>query len=149
MDILISSFIGLGTALVVTFIGFMLSERQRKSQKRDEQVEAVAAIRFELQLNLGWLSNIFDTRNYLRDEAWNTLKDKGYISYLPAPIPMKTISVYNKLHHLNGQIHILREQPDKFSSDNAETAKATLAAEATELISLLDAKFPNIGKNFS
>jgi len=52
---------------------------EHRMEERDEQMEAVAALRFELQSNFVWLDNIFESRNYLRDEAWVALKNKGFI----------------------------------------------------------------------
>jgi hypothetical protein len=71
----------------------------------------VAALRFEIEFNLEWLDDIFESRNYLRDEAWVGMKNKGYISYLRSPIPLKVITTYNQLHRLNEQIRVLKERP--------------------------------------
>lgn len=140
--------IGFSTAVTLALVGYWLTQQQRKSEKRDEQIKAVAALRFELQSNLGWLDSILESHNYLRDEAWVTLKNKGYISYLPAPIPMKVITVYDKTHDLNEQIRILREETQNFNPEKAKQDRGALRTKIIELITVLDAKYPKIDKNF-
>ena len=53
--------IGFSTAIILAFVGYWLTQQQGKSNKRDEQIEAVAAFRFELQSNLGWIDCILDS----------------------------------------------------------------------------------------
>lgn len=115
---------GFFSATVLAIIGWFLARLQRRAEKWDEQSEAVAALRFELESNLGWLDDIFESRNYLRDEAWVGMKNKGYISYLHSPIPWKVITIYDQLHRLNEQIRILKEteRGDKeFDANKANT----------------------------
>src|SRR5687768_9762550 len=69
--------IGFLIAMAIAVFGYLLNQQQRKSQKREEQIEAVAALRFELQSNLEWMDDIFESQIYLRDEAWSILKNKG------------------------------------------------------------------------
>ena len=125
---------------------------QRKVSKRDEILEAVAAFRFELETNLGWLVDVLDTLNYLRDEAWVLMKNKGYVSYLPRPIPLKVIKVYDELHKLNGHIWTIREPTDSATSSpdrkEIEASIKQLRAGIQDLIELLDSKFPRIARNF-
>jgi len=139
-------------AATLAIIGWFLTWLQRKVGKRDEQRQAVAALRFELETNLGWIEDIFDTHNYLRDEAWMIMKDKGYISYLRKPIPMKVIRVYDQLHRLNERIRILRETQQEvnrnFNNIEAEGHKTQLRESIKELITLFDIDYPKIGKNF-
>lgn len=139
-------------AALFAIIGWLLNLLQRKVKGLDEQREAVAALRFELQSNLGWLVDVFITHNYLRDEAWVILKNKGYISYLRKPIPMNVIKVYDQLHGLNEHIRTLKEKVHKtnknFIDYNAEGLKTELGVNIRTLISLLDAHYPKIGKNF-
>lgn len=141
-------FTALLAGLIIAIVSYFLALQQRRVEKRDEQIEAVAALRFELQSNLEWVDNIFESGNYLRDEAWVTLKNKGYISYLPAPIPIKVIVAYDRLHSLNGQIRILRDEPNKFNSEKANQNKAETRSEFIKLIRLLDSHYPKIGRNF-
>lgn len=141
-------FIGFLTALAIAVFGYLLNQQLRKSQKRDEQIEAVAALRFELQSNLEWMDDIFESKIYLRDEAWIILKNKGYISYLSAPIPTKVIATYEKIHLLNGQIRLSRDVPMEFSLEKAQNAQAQAQNRITELIGLLDIQYPKIGKNY-
>ena len=117
-------------------------------KERDAQMDAVAALRFELQSNLGWLDNIFESRNYLRDEAWVALKNKGFISYMAAPIPLAVVSLYDKVHGLNEHIRILREDTPNFNVERAEKNKRDLMTEITKLSELFDTKYPTIGRNF-
>jgi len=144
--------LGLLSATALAIIGFILAWLQRKMKRLDEQREAVAALRFELQSNLGWLVDVVDTHNYLRDEAWVILKNKGYISYLRKPIPMKVIKVYDQLHGLNEHIRTLKEkvhEPNKITTGyNMEGLKTELEDSIRTLILLLDAQYPKIGKNF-
>ena len=144
--------IGFLTATALAIIGWLLTWLQRKVSKRDEQLEAVAALRFELESNLAWIEDILNTRNYLRDEAWVIVKNKGYISYLRKPIPMKVIRVYDQLHRLNERIRILKETKQgangSFDSIEAEAHKTQLGESIKQLIALLDAEYPKIGKNF-
>ncbi len=139
-------------ATTLAVIGWFLTWLQRKVGKRDEQRQAVAALRFELESNLGWIKDIFDTRNYLRDEAWMIMKNKGYISYLHKPIPIKVIRVYDQLHRLNERIRILKETQQEvnrsFNNIEAEGHKTQLRESIKELITLLDVDYPKIGKNF-
>jgi uncharacterized protein (DUF3084 family) len=139
-------------ATTLAIIGWFLTWLQRKVSKQDEQRQAVAALRFELESNLGCIEDIFDTHNYLRDEALMIMKNKGYISYLRKPIPMKVIGAYDQLHRLNERIHILRETQQEvngsFDNIEAEDHKIQLRESIKELIALLDVDYPKIGKNF-
>ncbi|MCK5633458.1 MAG: hypothetical protein KAI06_00120 [Anaerolineales bacterium] len=47
--------LGFLIATVLALIGWILTWLQRKASKRDEQLEAVAALRFELESNLAGL----------------------------------------------------------------------------------------------
>ena len=140
--------VGISTAVFLSLVGYWLTKQQRKAEKREEQVQAVAAFRFELQSNLGWIDSMQESRNYLRDEAWVTLKNNGFVSYLPAPIPMRVIAVYDKTHRLNGQIRPLREDAQNFNPEKASQDGAALRADIVELITVLDTRFPRIGSNF-
>ena len=139
-------------AITLAIIGWFLTWLQRKVSKRDEQLQAVAALRFELESNLSWIKDIFDTRNYLRDEAWVIMKNKGYISYLRKPIPMKVIRAYDQLHRLNERIRILKETQQEvngsFDNIEAEDYRTQLRESIKELIALFDVYYPKIGKNF-
>lgn len=57
--------LGFLSATALAIIGWVLAWLQRWMKGRDEQREAVAALRFELQSNLGWLVDVVDTHNYL------------------------------------------------------------------------------------
>jgi len=140
-------FLGFITAAALAIVGWFLTRLQRKVEKRDEQREAVAALRFELESNLEWLEDILDSLNYLRDEAWVAMKNKGYISYIHSPIPLKVIEVYNQLHRLNEQLRRLKENKN-VDNKPAETYREELMVSIKELIKLLDTFYPEIGKNF-
>lgn len=140
-------FWGFITAICLAIIGWFLTWLQRKTAKRDEQREAVAALRFELESNLGWLDDIQDSLNYLRDEAWVAMKSKGYISYLKRPIPQKVIEVYDQLHRLNEQIRRLKDNKT-VDKKIVETYREKLRVSIKELIKLFDTNFPKIGKHF-
>ncbi len=110
----------------------------------------MAALRFELQSNLGWLDDILETRNYLRDEAWVEMKNRGYISYLRRPIPRRVITTYNRLHALNQQIYYLKhpDERDEFSTGEADNIREDLRDSILDLIALLDKTYPRVGRNF-
>lgn len=140
-------FWGFITGVCLAIIGWFLTWLQRKIAKCDEQREAVAALRFELESNLRWLDDILDSLNFLRDEAWVAMKSKGYISYLKRPIPQKVIEVYDQLHRLNEQIRRLKDNKN-FDKELAEAYRKKLIVSIKELIKLFDTKFPKIGKHF-
>jgi hypothetical protein len=136
------------TAVLLAFIGYLFTLQQRKTEKRGDQIEAVASLRFELQSNLAWMDDPFGKHNYLRDEGWVALKSKGYISYLPSPIPVRVVAAYSKTHRLNEHIRVLKEEYEKFDAEETERDRAALRTELLELIRVLDTKYPKIGKNF-
>jgi len=76
------------------------------------------------------------------------LKHTRFISYMVAPIPLKVISIYAKVHRLNEHIRILREDTHNFNVERAEKNKSDLITEITKLIELFDTKYPRIGRNF-
>lgn len=142
---------GFLSATAIAIICWFLALLQKRVEKIDEQREAVAALRFELESNLGWLDDIFESRNYLRDEAWVGMKNKGYISYLRSPIPLKVITTYNQLHKLNEEIRVLKEPEkgeNKFDANKAKAVREHLRESITSLIALMDATYPKIGRNF-
>lgn len=134
-----------GFPLVI--VGWLLARLQKRLEKREEQTEAVAALRYELEFNLRWLGNISESLNYLRDEAWLALKNKGYISYLQYPVPLKVIEVYAQLHSLNRQIDSLRNSVS-FDKSMLDANRDELIVSVNELITLLDTRYPSIGRNF-
>jgi hypothetical protein len=133
-------------------LGSFLTRLQRKAEKLDEQRQAAAAFRFELQSNLGWLDDIVESRNYLRDEAWVRMKNDGYVSYLPSPIPLRVIRVYDGLHRLNEQIRVLKESQNDAAvigaRMRAQVDKESLRREIEELIRMFDSAYPEIARNF-
>lgn len=141
----------LSIVLVSGAIGYAIHWLRTRAEKRHEERQAAAAFRFELESNLGWLDDIFESLNYLRDEAWVRMKNEGYVSYLPSPIPRKVISVYDQLHRLNRQISVLKKSergtPD-FDTKKAEADREQLRESIKELIALFDAAYPEIAKNF-
>ena len=142
---------GFLSATVVAIMGWFLTRLQRSLEKRDEQREAVAALRFELESNLRWLEDILESKNYLRDEAWVGLKNKGYISYLRSPIPWRVITTYDELHRLNQQIRLLKDTSgaaEEFDLNKAEADCKRLRESIVGLMALMDATYPEIGKNF-
>ena len=149
---MIEGFVGFLTGAGLAVLGLIFALYQREAEKRDEKRQAAAAFRFELESNLGWLDDLFESRNHLRDEAWVRMKNEGYVSYLPYPVPLKVITVYDLLHRLNGQIRVLRESQDNGSSEfdkkKAEADRQVLRREIVELVALFDAKYPEIAKNF-
>lgn len=142
---------GFLSATTLAIIGWFLTRLQKRVEKRDEQREAVAALRFELESNRAWLGDIFESRNYLRDEAWVMMKNKGFISYLPSPIPRTVIATYDQLHSLNERIRVLKEAAEgveEFDAEKANAARTRLNGSIVGLIALMDRAYPEIGKNF-
>ncbi len=142
---------GFLSATIIVIIGWFFTQIQRRVEKYSEQREAAAALRFELESNLGWLNDIFEYRNYLRDEAWVGMKNRGFISYLKSPIPLMVISTYNQLHKLNEQIRILKETEmgeENFDRSKANEIRSELRDSIVDLIVRMDKAYPEIGKNF-
>jgi hypothetical protein len=64
---------------------------------------------------------------------------------------LKVITTYNQLHRLNEQIRVLKETEkgeEKFDAKKAEATREHLRDSITSLIALMDATYPEIGKNF-
>ena len=139
---------GVAVGVFLTFLAWFV----RRLEALDERRKAVAALRFELESNLGWLDDVLKTHNYLRDEAWVILKDKGYISHLCNPIPMQVIKVYGQLHRLNEHSRVLKEkvpEPNGALTDpDAASLKTDLETSIQTLISKLDTEYSKIGENF-
>jgi FtsZ-binding cell division protein ZapB len=150
VNAVISSGVGAASAMAVLLVGQFLTRRQRERERNTEQTEAAAALRFEVASNLKWADDIFDTRNYLRDEAWCNLKNKGYITYLKKPIPARVIDTYNNLHRLNYWIYVLKEKEQSlsFEEDKACRARKDFLRDAQSLIDELDLKYPDMARNF-
>jgi hypothetical protein len=146
MEMVLAILAAVMLTLILAFFRYWVQSKQRN----DKKTEAVAALRFELQTNLGWLDDILENRIQLNDEAWVILKNKGYISYLPAPIPRRVISIYDMVHRLNEQMSVLDEKNRTIYESRGEQGEDSniLRDEISELIKLLDAKFPRIGRNF-
>lgn len=146
IKIILSSSLAFVFGVVLSLLTYLLS----RSAKKKEKEEAAVALMFELSSNLAWSKNIFETKNYLRDEAWRHLKNTGYVSYLSSPIPSMVIDSYEKLHQLNHWVHILKEPKDKIPFDDE---KATLSKEqfikiSEKLIEAIYDKYPKLRKNF-
>ncbi|MCL4474269.1 MAG: hypothetical protein M1455_10085 [Actinobacteria bacterium] len=146
MEMILAILAAVILTLILTFLRYWMHWKQRN----DEKTEAVAALRFELQTNLGWLDDVLEAHILLNDEAWVILKNKGYISYLPAPIPRRVISIYDMVHRLNEQIGVLNEKNRSIYKSRGEQRedRDVLRDEINELITLLDTRFPKIGRNF-
>lgn len=138
--------------LGVVLFGWVLRLLQQLLRKREEKREAVGALWFETASNIRWCENIFDTWNYLRDEAWREIKNKGYISYLSAPIPGQVILVYDFLHRLNHQIKVARH-PDGtkrpvYDERAAMVYRDEFVKEANQLIEHFNMRYKKIGRNY-
>jgi hypothetical protein len=94
--------------------------------RRAERREAVAALLFELNSNLKFAERVDESRNYLRDEAWVTLKNKGYVSYLAFPLPSLIAIVYDRLHALNQCTHDVRDIIARGADPEPEITKLVL-----------------------
>jgi predicted RNA-binding protein len=94
------------------------------------------------------MDDIIDSKIFLRDEAWSILKNKGYISYLPAPIPMDVIFTYEKIHLLNREIASVREHAQDPDLRKMREAKIEVHKRIVTLIEVLDRRYPAIGKHF-
>ena len=80
-----TSLIRVVAVIIAACLGYFLSRYRTFIERREEQRLAAAAFRFELESNLGWLDDIVETRNYLRDEAWIRMKNEGFFTYLIPP----------------------------------------------------------------
>lgn len=143
------------TALMVILsaaLGYLLARYRSILGHKREQRLAAAAFRFELQSNLGWLDEIIETRNYLRDEAWVKMKNEGLVSYLNSPIPMKIIDTYDEVHKLNEQIRVLKtssnERETEVAKRKAIFIRDNLKKKLQNLTDVIDKSYPKIGKNF-
>lgn len=144
------------TVLIVILsasLGYLFARYHSLLEHKREQKLAAAAFRFELQSNMGWLDEITETRNYLRDEAWVKMKNEGFVSYLNSPIPMKIIYIYDELHKLNEQIRVLKTSSDQYelkaTKEKAVFIRDNLKSNLQELIDIIDRNYPKIGKNFA
>jgi hypothetical protein len=150
----ITTFVTLLVGAMLALIALGMRVLEQYLLKRDQQQDAAAALRFELELNLAWLDRIFDTRNYLRDEAWVGMKNKGWISYLPNPIPRQVIEVYDRLHGVNELVHDLKEpstsdEERKSIMKRGQPAAAELRTATATLTDELGHHFPRMAKNFA
>lgn len=120
--------------------------------RRKHRLEVTAALRFELASNALWLDSVLESLNYLRDEAWVTMKNNGFISELKAPLPMMVARVYARMHALNGLIGEIRacqassERQELMT--RARVAVQELWAKTDELVRLFDKEYPRIARNF-
>ena len=100
------------TAIVGAVVGALSMYAISQLNRRRRLAEVLAALRYEIEANVEWLDSVFKSLNYLRDEAWRTVKNEGYILYLDPPIPLMITGVYDRVHALNQRIKIIRELPD-------------------------------------
>jgi len=98
-----------GGAIGGAFIVYLLEERKRKTIRREEIETAIRRLYDEAVSNQQWLSDLTNTRLYLRDEAWVLLKNQGYLFFLPKNVSMTVADVYKYLHALNENTRALRE----------------------------------------
>ena len=81
----------------------------QKLNRRRQVHEQVVDLQFEVELNVEWADNVFQSLNYLRDEAWVALKKDGHVGYLNSSIRKKIARVYDRTHGLNRCIKTVRE----------------------------------------
>lgn len=148
---------GIITALVGAGAGYALGRRTSRLIRVEQQLQAAAALRFELELNLAWLRNIPGSKLYLRDEAWVRMKNEGYMSYVKHPIPSKSVVLYEHIHILNYHLKVLgeaHEEDSKNPTEITETKKVvtelreTLTEDILYLMKVIDANYPNMHRNF-
>ncbi len=149
---MINALVGFGVGIALALVGWFLNRLQAIVTKRDEQRQAAAAFRFELASNLLWLEDILHSLNYLRDEAWITMKNEGYAAYLKPPIPVTIIKVYDELHRFNHNLGLVKEKDLDgvvWLGRESSVDGARLAESIQALIHLLDRAYPEIGRNFA
>ncbi|MEX2245275.1 MAG: hypothetical protein WEC75_01185 [Dehalococcoidia bacterium] len=149
---MITALLGFAVGIALALVGWSLNRLQAVITRRDEQRQAAAAFRFELETNLLWLQNVLGSLNYLRDEAWIKMKNEGYASYLKRPIPVTIIQVYDELHRFNHNLKLLKErEPSAQNWLNKEAPRDAdgLASNIKALIHQLDSTYPEIARNFA
>jgi hypothetical protein len=120
--------IGVGIAGVIA--GWVANRVQATLAKREQQRQAAAAFRFELETNLLWVENALESLNYLRSEAWRKHGERRirFIRQGPDPDDERGASEWHEKH----------------GRDEA----ARLAASIRDLIALLDGTYPDVARNF-
>lgn len=150
-------FVWIISLVVGAFLGFLVNYGLNLLSRRIERREAAAALRFEVHANLIWVNDIIDSLVLLRDEAWVHLKNKGYISYLPYPIPLKVTIVYEKTHYLNRLIEKLRDHDNnnellKTDEERRRNVAGRIRDELTslmpDLIRDIDSEYPDFRDRF-
>lgn len=141
----------LGTVVVAAAVGaifgtlaILLREYFVKKKKR---LEAIAKLRFELVSNRIWFGSVLSSLNYMRTEAWNTIKDEENILYLNPTLQRMIASVYDQIHMLNGKIKILKDgAPDTKGKIASNVRKITreLDSKIGELVGEIDKKYPRL-----
>ena len=96
------------TAIVGVFAGGIATWLLQRGNRRRKLREQLAALRFEAQQNILWAETVFETRIYLRDGAWKTFMNEGYVAYVQAPLLDFMARAYERLHALNGDVHNMR-----------------------------------------
>ena len=111
-----TAFAGVIAGAVSTYTIQTLNSR-KKFRKR------LVALRFEVQSNIEWANNIFNSLNCLRDEAWLSLKNEGHTGSLRSPVLVLIARVYDRLHALNEQVKAIRDVPIQSRSQHFASAE--------------------------
>ena len=127
------------TAIVGAIVGALSMYAIGQLNRRRRLTEALAALRYEIEANVEWLDSVFKSLNYLRDEAWRTVKNEGYILYLDPPIPLMITGVYDEVHALNQRIKVIRDLTDDARA-NAIADSEQIRCELKEKSALLIAE---------
>ena len=83
----------------------------------------------------------------MRTEAWNSIKDEGYILYLNPTLQHMIACVYDQIHMLNGKIKILKDGgPDTEEKTAYNVRKITreLDSKIGELVGEIDKRYPRL-----
>ena len=114
-------------AAAATFVSTCLLQ---KFSRRRQLRQLVTALDFEVEANKESATRIFESLNYLRDEAFVKLKNDGYIGYLPPQVRQMIACVYDRMYALNHRVEAARELP----TDAREQCTAQYGPQLREVI---------------
>jgi len=126
-------------------LGYGFAELQQFYGKRKEKREAAALIRLESEMNILWLDDVLKSKLWFRDEAFVEMKKRGFISYLPRPLPYLIAQAYDTLYRVNYLTERARSgEPVLDLEKEVEVLRNRLETVNT----VLDRHFKSISRNF-
>lgn len=133
------------TLIAGSLLGYAFAELQQFYGKRKEKREAAALIRLESEMNMLWLDDVLRSKLWFREEAFVEMKKKGYISYLPRPLPYLIAQSYDTIYRINYLTERARagELVPELASE-IEVLRTQLAA----VNAVIDQHFKKISRNY-